>query len=780
MSQQLSAKNIGSIKASEYISMKIVSPLLIILLIGLFLSNVRAQESAAWQVLKYDISVTLSSSGIDRNITAKTVINLKNVGRGAGTTATFRINSKAEVTAAQVGETTATFRKTVADKLGELQRFTVNLPVAVQPDGTVGVAISYRLPVSENTGLSEISTLGSQFLPLSLWYPTPNNPYNPRGGDYAPFKLQITAANGETIVSSGKVNGSVYEQTLNAQPFFVSGSWDLVEGANNISVYLPKGASSAERKHAEELISLANDAKNFTTNLLGNISPDVPVRLIAVQRGAGFSDAGTILLDYAAFSRQKIDESTALSIAESITKIWLGNAVALRGEGYGVIKEGLTRFVATQFIEHQFGKDAADIARLRQRISYVAVAKRDDEPPLVFSSPSFQTYFASVPNKGAMIWRLVWRELGEDKFFSIIRFQLQSKKADGLSLPQLREAFVAPGDDKIKAILAYGFDQVTDTDLLVGLPVVRGTETITALRNTGTFPVSVNVVATTDKNEKINSVATVAEKNFGEAVFKTSAKIVNVEIDPDKFYPQTDYSNDFAPREITNNDLSAAIAVSFNQQDFAKTEITARKVLRIEPHFDDAMVWLGRALLEQNHLDEAEKEFKESLAEKLPTGRTLAWANIGLGEIALKRNQNVEAVKFFDIAVKANAEYASNLAARQERLKAETAPVSNEAAKTFFAAFDKAVLSARKSEVENYILPGELISFVNRLTANQPEQWQTNVLRAELVDANRMAVEVTLNAKLLNKETSSGTALFVLAKTAEGWKLAGVDLFEMR
>ncbi len=759
--------------------MKFFSTLSMLFLLALSSNNAQNQEGATWQVSKYDLAVTLPTNATDRNLTAKATISLKNVGRGAGSTATFRINSKAEMTAAQVGEASTSFRKTVVDKLGDLQRFTVTLPASIQPNATTNVTISYHLPVLENNGLTTISPLGSHFLPLSMWYPTPNNPYSPRGADYAPFHLQVTAANGETVVSSGKSSGNGFEQTLNAQPFFVSGTWDLVDGANGISVYLPKDAGASARKRAEELISLTNDAKGFTANLLGNIS-DAPVRLVAVQRGSGFADGGTVLLDYAAFNRQKIDEATALAVAEAVAKTWLGNATALRGDASGIIREGLTRFIATQFIEKEFGKDAADVQRLRQRTSYVAVAKRDDEPPLAINSPSFPTYFASVPNKGAMIWRLVWREMGDDKFFGVIKSQLQAGKNEGLNLPQLREAFIAQGGDKVKTILTYGFDQVTDTDLLVGLPVLRGTEAVTALRNTGSLPVNVKVVATTDKGEKISSTASVAEKNFGEAVFKTTAKIASVEIDPEKFYPQTDYSNDFAPREITENDWSAAIAASFNRQEFTKAEATARKILVIQPHFDDARVWLGRALLEQNRLDDAEKEFQACFSEKLPAAKTLAWANIGLGEIAVKRNQNAAALKFFDYAVEADAEYASNLAARLERSKIESAPANDDAAKSFFALFDKAVLTARKAEVESYIMPGELTSFVNRLTANQPEQWQTKVLRTELMDANRMTVEVNLTAKLLNKDTSSGTALFILGKTASGWKLAGVDLFEVR
>lgn len=742
-------------------------------------SNANAQEGAVWQVTKYDIAATLPNGATDRVLNAKATVSLKNVGRGTGATVTFRINQKAEFTAAEISGATANFRKIADDKLAGLQRYTISLPASVPPNGAAVVTVSYRLTVGENNGLTAISSVGSQFLPLAVWYPTPTNPYSPRGADYAPFRLSVAAPNGETVVSSGKANGAAFEQNLNAQPFFVTGNYEILEGSNNIQIYLPKGMGAAERSRAAELANLANDANLFAANLLGAAAASL-IRLVAVQRGAGFSDGGTILLDEAAFRRSKIDSATVLTIAEAVTKVWLGNTTVVRGEGYGAIQDGLTRFIATQFIEKQFGKDAADIERLRQRTSYSAVAKREDDPPLALNSPSIQTYFASVPNKGAMIWRLVAREIGEEKFFAAIRQQLQTGRDSGLTLPQLRQSLAEIGGEKVTAILNYGLDQPTDTDLLAGLPQTRGAETAAALRNTGSLPTTVNVAATTDKGEILNATVTVAAKNFGEAVFKTGAKITSIEVDPEKLYPQLDYNNDIAPREAAENDQLAQLAVIFNRQEYAKTEAAASKTLAAQPHFDEARTWLGRALLEQNRLDEAEKEFTTALNEKLPAVRTLAWSNIGLGEIAVRRSQNQNAAKFFDAAVKADAEYGSNIAARQNRLKVETAPAVDEAAKTFFASFDKAVLTARKAEVDNLILTGEIAQFSGRLTGNQPELWQTKVLRTEPLDANRMAVEVSLNAKLLNKEGSTGTALFVLAKTPAGMKLADVDLFEVR
>mgnify|MGYP003693853419 CR=1 FL=1 len=81
-----------------------------------------------------------------------------------------------------------------------------------------------------------------------------NNAFAIRGADYAPFRLTVT---GGRALSSGvdKSAGgnSVFEQTLNAQPFLLIGNWDRVEvaTAKGITAYLPKGASADEQKQAQ-------------------------------------------------------------------------------------------------------------------------------------------------------------------------------------------------------------------------------------------------------------------------------------------------------------------------------------------------------------------------------------------------------------------------------------------------------------------------------------------------------------------------------------------------
>lgn len=764
---------------------RIVAVSLIAVTLLLFSSTAPAQEEAraAWQITNFDINANVQQPARTLGVTA--ILSATNVGRGLGMSFTFRINSKAIIKAVTVGGANANFR-TVPESYGNLQRITVTLPSSVASNGSLVININYSLPVESNTGLTAISAIGFQFLPQAFWYPAPNTSFTTRGADTAPFRL---AVNGSNVISSGQektgaAGASLYEQTLYGQPFFVQGDWDKVEGAGeskSITAFVGRGATPEEKKQAEAIIAIAANARTFFAGLFGP-PPDVPIRIVSTRRGAGFNDSGTILIEPGAFRRTKLDSATAVLIAEAVSRLWIGGQTAVRAEGGGLLREGLARFLAALFIEKQFGAEAAQEERLRERLAYSTVAKRD--APLARVTPLDATYFSSVPNKGAMVWRLIDRNVGHDAFMTTLRGLLQSGKGSsgGISLAAFRGALVERGGERLKTLLDQQLDQVTDLDLMIGMPQQRAGEWVSALRNLGSSDVATTVKATTAGGEQLTVNVNVPAHNFGEAIFKTTAKLVRAEIDPEKLYPQLDYANDSVPAVRDLQEAMGEASRQFGAQDYVKAESIAREILAVAPHLQEAGIILARALLGQNKTDEAEKLFRSALDEPLPTAATLAWANIGLGESSLKKGQAAEAAKRFNDAVRADAEYASALVARAGRIKAETAANTlqiDAAVRTFVTQLDQAITSGKKAELDSRIVSGELNRFINGVVGTQPEIWQTRVLRTEQLDANLVAADVSLNTKQLGRE-ESGTAVLILARVSGGFKLAGIELFEVR
>jgi len=169
--------------------------------------------------------------------------------------------------------------------------------------------------------------------------------------------------------------------------------------------------------------------------------------------------------------------------------------------------------------------------------------------------------------------------------------------------------------------------------------------------------------------------------------------------------------------------------------------------------------------------------------ERLPTAAALAWAGIGLGEIALRRSQPAEAARNFNDAVRADADYASTLMGRAGRIRAEaaanSAPAIDEAARAFVSQLDTAIRSGRQAEIAPMVVPGELAGFIRGAVGTQPEAWVTRILRSQQLDANRLVLDVAINSRQLGVD-HAGTAVLILARTGAGWKLNAIEFFEVR
>lgn len=741
------------------------------------------EARAAWQVTQFDITATLPAPGAERTLAARALLTARNVGQGAGSSFTARINPAAEIKSASANDATARFVKRVEART-QLQQITVTLPAPVAPGGTIKIAFDYSLALQNNSGLAAVSNEGAQFLPLSLWYPSPNSPVSMRGADTAPVRLTVNAASGDSIVSSGQASGATFDQKLSAQPFFVAGKWDAVEGAGEargVTAMLPRGATAEERKRAEALTAFAAAARAYFASTLGS-AQDAPVRIVAVNRGAGFDMGGTILVEPAVFRRAKLDGATALLIAESIARLWIGGATPVRGAGAGAVREGLTRLLAVEFLEKQLGVEAAESERVRERVAFASVARRD--VPLSQLTPGEPNYLTLAADKGAMVWRLAARSLGREVFINVVRAQLQSGRAGEMTLPSLRAALAEGSGARLKPLLDAELDQPTLTDLLVGLPQQREGGWAAAMRNTAPFDVTVAVVARTDRGERIVSEATLKAADFGEAIFKTTSRITSVEVDPDKLYPQIDYDNDDAPRraalEATLDDATRALT----SQDYARAETLARDLLARQPLMQDARILLARALLEQNKLPDAEREFRAAADSPLPLAQTLAWSSIGLGEIGLRKGQAAEAARLFTEAVRAEGGYPSTLAARAARLRAEaaqgaSAPAVDESVRAFVTQFDQAIKGGRKADLDALIVPGELVVFAKGIVGSQPEAWQTKLLRTEALGGDRIAADVQITARTLGRD-QSGSAVLVFTRASGRLLLAEIPIFEVR
>lgn|GEM_PF-558055 len=732
--------------------------------------------SATWQVKNYDISVTFPQNETERSVSVRTTVSATNVSSRPASTMTLRISPNALISSVSIAGSTVEFAKR-EEKIGAstLQQIVVRM-APIQPGGSIEAAVEYKFQVKDNSGLAALSPIGSQFLPLSFWYPTPNSWFFARGADYAPVKINVTAAPGTQAVSAGikavpsDTAGNIarFDSRLNLQPFLITGNWDQIITPSGIELYLPRGSNPDEKAIGTELANLASEARGFYEKRLGKL-PEVPVRLVAVKRGAGFSGGGVIFFDRSVLRRPKTDAQTALNIGESIARLWLGGICTITGDGGDAIREGLARHLANEFLSEKFGKEVADVERTRQRAAYAAVVQRD--APISSVSPLDDYYYSVVANKASMIWRLLERKTGREQFYSRITGLVSSGR---LTLVDIRGLF-----PEQKEFLDYAFDQITDTNLMVGLPQVSADGVKVALRNTGSIDATADVVAFLENGRQLSVPATIKSKNFGEVTFKTSDKVVRVEIDSEKLYPQTDYSDDIAPREFTETDSLLAVKRLFDKQDYVGAINLARKILTSLPAFDDVRIFLGRSLLATGSIDEADKEFRSVYDSKLPSARGMSWAMVGIAEIAARRGRNNEAIDWAKRAIVSDGDYGASLSARALRNRIGAKSEVDQSIADFFKAFDRAAAANQKAQLDGLAIPGESSRFISGV-AGQTVIWNTAVTHIDPVGPDAVLVECSLNVKLLNREPESGTAVYRLVRTSNGWRLFSVDMFEVR
>lgn len=721
-----------------------------------------------WKVVRYDITATLPpdlNTGRALDVTAK--ISVRNVSSSPARTLSLRISEQAKVDSASVNGATADFSVAPETIKGArpLQKVVVRVPL-VGAGAEVEASIKYKLNVKENDGLASIASSGSQFLPFSFWYPTPTSWFFTGGADFAPIKLTVNGPNDSRVFSSGSSSGNSYDLKIAGQPFFVAGPMTSKDVGGVEMAYLKRGTVSIREGRLERIAELLTKANKFVGTRLGT-ELGVPLRAVFVRRGSGFSDSGTVLLDEAVLIREKLDSSAVQSMVEGIAKSYLGNLISVRGDGYGVIREGLARFIADQFIEQEFGENVADVERLRQRTSYSAISDRD--APLNIVSPVDAYYYTESANKGAMIWAHLDSVAG-DSFYQTIRDQAR----DGsLSLSDLRAAFSSQ-----KEFLDYAIDRVTEMNLMVGLPQKTGGQTKSALRNLGDIDATVEVVATTKSGKKIGQTVTIKAKSFGEAVFDTPEEIVRVEVDARKIYPQTIFYDDVAPRILDEQDPVLFVKKDFDRQKFSEAAKKASSVLDQYPAFTDVRALLARSQLEMGDMAGARSNFEKVLESRLPSPQSLAWSEFGLGQAARKEGKGTDALGRFERALDSDADYGATLGALKGIIELGTGAPPSDDVKAFFTSFDQAVVSNTKAQVDALVAGGELSRFSASVTG-QAQEWATDIRFAKQVNEVDILVGANVQLKLLNRDVESGVALFRISKTADGYRLSSVDIFEV-
>ncbi|MDX2029823.1 MAG: tetratricopeptide repeat protein [Blastocatellia bacterium] len=789
---------------------------------------VRGQE---FEIRKYDLSAKVLPE--EASVTVQAKLRLVNLSppnmadnlllSNEKPRMSFFLNAKARVEKMAVNGAAVPF-KTTEDVRNSLLRVHTDITVAIASARELDVEFVYEIPSADRSPALHVSSADAYLLPASFWAPVTHTPYADHGADTAPVSLTVTAPAGLKVVSSGiRKSDGAFEQSMAAQPFFIVGDYEVVTRGGDafpVEVYAPRGLNEIGKRQAERLAAEAERMIAFYAKYFG-VAALAPFRIVATQarqlstttsesfsqgREVSFSTVGLMTVDDNLFRRELLDQGTIELMAGAAARAWIDGQVLLRGRGTGMLRDALPIYLTAQYLGDRFGIAQRDAAYERYRRAYTTIARND--APLLMQSALDRNYTTSVYNKGALVWRLIEKQVGRQTFDAALRASLSRAKVDALSLsgwwlPQqgraaaqqhplcflsrcanFKENLIAAGADRklVAEIFSNWIETVSLPDFAIGQPQNTANGVESTIANFGTGDFTVDVLATRENGEPLRQKATVKASEYGTVIFPAGTVIKSIEVDPDNLFLQADYTNDQFPRTASQSEAFGLANVAYSKNDFATAEARAREGLAATPNASTLQAMLGRALLAQKKNEEAAKLFEAALkSEPLPI-QAYGWAHQGLAEIALQANNHAEAIRHYRFAAAADLDAATTIAARDGAQKAERAANAiqiPEDIKAFLLKFDAAVLQGQAAAVNPFVELGNLRKFAQSIVVRKPSVWSTEALRSEVWDANRTAVDVSLKIKIEGRDYA-GRALYVVTRAGGKVTLSEVPVFDVK
>ena len=760
-----------------------------------------AQE---FEIRNYDLKAKITPEANAVEVTAKMrVINLNGkelvdkllLGTGDKPRLSFFLNSKTKVNAMKIGGVEVPFKTSEQPRLGVMSVSTdITSASASLPE--FDVELNYVINSERGAGL-RISSSESYLLPGSFWVPVNHNPYAEHGADTAPFTLNVTAPAGKIISSGNRKDENTFEQSLAAQPFFFTGNYEVatVNAAKNakIEIYTPRGLDANGKQQLQRLSEEAVKIVNYYSEYFA--MPQMGAfRIVSTSvSGLNFAESGGASIDESFFRRNITDLGTIELLASAAARSFIDGRVLLRGRGAGMMRDGLPVYMTANYFGVRFGEAERNAAFERYRRAYEPLARGSDTALLMQSSYD-RNYTTAMYNKGALVWRLIETKLGRATFDAYIRSMLDRQRVDVLSLTEWKaplcrvsrcanvKSDLTVKGAEMKDIFSQWIENVIGPDFAVGQPkeVAAGVES--AIVNFGSGDLTVDVSATTESGEKMNRTVAVKGGEYGTITFPTGTKISRIEVDPDKIYPQKDYSNDVYPRRPSTGDLYGQASLAFGKKEYATSEAKLKEALTADPNASVVLALLGRVQVILNKNDEAQQAFNNALKQNPIPLQAFAWAHLGLGNIALQKSQWAEAVNHFKLASASEQDQATTVAAFDGALKAEQGAKSiviPEDVRAFIKQLDGALLQGTAEALIPLVETSNLREFVKRVTASKPTIWATEIMRTEALDAERIIVDANVKVKIVGRE-GAGRAIYVVSRAGGKLKLSEVPVFDVK
>ncbi len=801
-----------------------------------------AQEFADFGLIRSDIRVTLRPADYSADVMA--TLELTNIAKQAeARTLTLRLTKAAKVTAFTIdGRALPTDEKKQPGGDTGIAAYVGELSPPLAPGGKVTAKLVYSLTFRESANYAAITPGDSLLLPEAGWTPFIHLPQSSHGPDTAPYVLTVAKPADSEVWSSGvrqEIGGNVAftstlagEPWLAVQPYGAPVSRQFTTAAGETAVINVYGARGLPEESARQAARIAEEVERilaFYEALWGAYPASefrvltTPRRLVADRRspelrGRDFDTdraiqhvaPGAVVIPTAALLRPALDAETIEWLTAALAQAWLGGKTRLRGRGWGALADALPAYLAGQYVKQQYGAAAErDFWRRRSfahgRLANIRVSQqgfeRGIDSILILQHPAFPDYYASVPTKGALVFRLLERLVGRDALLEAVAATVNDAGGTA-TYDAFRARLVGtPPDARRASFFKQWFEELSEPDFVIGIPLKRedGPGWRCALRNLGTGDALLPVVAVTDKGEKLATSVEVPSKGYASAVFETSANIVEVELDPEKIYPQVRFSYDRNSKQFDNDarperrhafgltlDAAATLARRLKAGETeaerqSEAETLLREAIAREPDFALARAYLARALAAQGKLDAAREAIAAVRRADPPSRYPLALTLLTEGDLAAAAKEHDKARAAYKAAFEMEAGPALDELARRGLLASESAagqsfPPDDEA-RAFLSTMDKAIRAGTSKALEECFIRPDTSKFFLGIVVSKPESWTTQAFRMERLDAQRVALDVNVAVVSATKEEQAGTGLLTLRRVGGKWMVERLDQF---
>lgn len=313
----------------------------------------------------------------------------------------------------------------------------------------------------------------------SCWFPTLDNPAERTTQELLVTvdNTYVTLSNGKLIRSTPNADGTrtdYWKQDLPHAPYLFAlfvGDFAVVKDqwqGKEVSYYVDPEL----KPHAKAIFQHTPDMLTFFSKILDYPYPwDKYAQIVVHDFVAGaMENTGAVAFasDVNKTTREVADEHNDCIVAHEMFHHWFGNLVGAESWSNLALNESLANYSEYLWLEHQYGREEADLHAYFDTQSYFEEAREKKVPIVRYYYPDRETMFdLHSYNKGGRVLHVLRTYVGDDAFFSALRLYLKKYAFQPAELAQLRIAFEEVTGEDLNWFFDQWFLQAGHPELLV-------------------------------------------------------------------------------------------------------------------------------------------------------------------------------------------------------------------------------------------------------------------------------------------------------------------------